>query len=112
MAEPASDERREQLRHACRQALEGGQTRWIEQHLSGQARRQWGGVLSGLLAIEVECRLEAGQRPRPQEYRQRFPDYVGQVEAVFQQLIASHPGLRLALLREPPTVPESLPLPS
>jgi serine/threonine-protein kinase len=68
------------LRHAevvCRQF----ETAWkadgrprIEDFLAGVAEPERRFLLRELVQVEVEYRLRAGEAPRPEEYRQRFPD--------------------------------------
>ena len=38
-----------------------------------------------LLAIDVELRLEHGEQPRAQEYRERFPDRAAAIDRTFQK---------------------------
>src|SRR5438067_7134694 len=74
---------------ACEQleaAWKEGRRFRIESFLEniGSSGRPW--VLRELLALEVELRLERGERPTPREYLDRFPRDAQAVEAAFRTI--------------------------
>jgi len=62
----------------------GGRPR-IEEILEQDGHDDHDALLDELLILELELRHEAGERPRPDEYRARFPEVAARVEAVFSR---------------------------
>jgi WD40 repeat protein len=60
-----------------------GEAPRIEEYLETVAESERGDLLYELLALEVELRQRRGERPGPQEYRQRFPAQDELIAAVF-----------------------------
>src|SRR5262245_28163931 len=101
------------LRDACLAARRAGQQRWIEQRLSACPEAERPAALLDLLGAELLCRLEAGERPAPQEYLARFPGHADVVLAAFAHSAGAppehHPGARAPAL---PTVADVAPPPA
>ena len=88
---PAGEDRgslsaQERVVRACDRfeaAWRGGQRPRIEDHLAEVPEPERPALLRELLALELE--LRRGERPDPQEYRDRFPDRVELVAAAFEE---------------------------
>jgi serine/threonine protein kinase/WD40 repeat protein/tetratricopeptide (TPR) repeat protein len=68
----------------------------IEQFLADDPGPDRPALLRELLAVELELRRGAGERPDLMEYRERFPDDAGLIEGVFAE-DAPTPGLGLTV---------------
>jgi serine/threonine protein kinase len=73
------------------EAWRAGQGPRIENHLAGVAEPAHGVLLRELLALEIDLRREAGDRPTPEEYKRLFPGEGDLIEAVFAKA-ADPPG--------------------
>jgi serine/threonine-protein kinase len=71
----------------------------IEQFLPRIRPAGQAGLLAELLALEISYRLQRGERPRADEYRQRFPEATAALAAAF----ASPTSQRPTAPAEPPT---------
>jgi serine/threonine-protein kinase len=65
------------------EAWRAGQGPRIENYLAGVAEPVRGVLLRELLALEIDLRREAGDRPTPEEYKRLFPDDGDLIDAVF-----------------------------
>src|SRR5579871_5526485 len=55
-------------------ALDGGTRPLIEDHLSPVPQSHHAALLRELVLLELFYRVRAGEQPRPEDYRERFPD--------------------------------------
>jgi WD40 repeat protein/tRNA A-37 threonylcarbamoyl transferase component Bud32 len=61
----------------------------IERYLAEIDAAERAGLLPILLVVELNYRNQYGERPTPEEYHCRFPDQVGVINTVFQQILHS-----------------------
>ncbi|MFO0890676.1 MAG: serine/threonine-protein kinase [Isosphaeraceae bacterium] len=61
-----------------------GRARRLEESIAEAPPGDREGLFAELLALEIELRRESRERPSPQEYRERFPQFQPQVEAAFR----------------------------
>jgi serine/threonine-protein kinase len=73
------------------EAWRAGREPHIEEYLAGAPEADRVALLRELLALEIDLRGEAGDRPTPEQYKQRFPDAGDLIEAVFAEA-ANQPG--------------------
>jgi hypothetical protein len=64
-------------------AWRAGQQPQIEQYLEQADDLDSSLLLPELIMVELELRRQAGEKPTPQEYRQRFPEHGGLIEGAF-----------------------------
>jgi hypothetical protein len=64
----------------------------IEDYLEGWSEALRRMLLRGLLALEINLRYEAGDRPTREEYRQRFPQHIELIDEVFISLPSEADG--------------------
>src|SRR5262249_39894728 len=57
----------------------------IEDYLADASEPERSNLLGELLALDIELRRDAGERPTPEEYRGRFPEHVEWISAAFQR---------------------------
>ena len=55
----------------------------IEDHLHDVSPDRVSAILDELIRVECELRRRGGEEPTAEEYRARFPDHIGVVDAVF-----------------------------
>jgi serine/threonine protein kinase len=77
--------------HECCERFEAawraGERPKIEDCLEGTDEADRADLLRELIALEVELRCGAGERPTVEEYRARFSDRAGLVDRVFRELV-------------------------
>jgi predicted Ser/Thr protein kinase len=76
-------------------AWKAGQRPRIEDHLGEVAEPERPSLLRELLAMELSLRRRGGETPAGEEYRKRFPEHAGLVQAVFDEkagVASKHPG--------------------
>ncbi|HEX8200954.1 MAG TPA: serine/threonine-protein kinase, partial [Isosphaeraceae bacterium] len=81
---PLSQARR--VNAACERfeaAWRAGRRPRIEEELGPAPEPERPALLTELIALEVELRRGAGERPTPQEYRERFPEFAPRIDAAF-----------------------------
>ena len=66
-------------------AWKAGERPRIEDHLEGAAESERPALLGELLALELAYRRRGGEAPSPEQYRARFADQAGLVDAAFAQ---------------------------
>ena len=66
-------------------AWKAGERPRIEEHLEGAAESERPALLGELLALELAYRRRGGEAPSPEQYRARFADQAGLVDAAFAQ---------------------------
>src|SRR5262245_6103576 len=71
------------LREACLVARQAGQRDWIEHCLAACPDTPRKAALLDLLRAELQCRLDAGERPSREEYLRRFPNDTEVVHTAF-----------------------------
>src|SRR4051794_32824414 len=74
------------LHEACLLARQAGQRSWIEHCLAARPETPRKVALLELLGVEIQCRLDAGERPTLEEYLPRFPDDAEVVRTAFLRL--------------------------
>src|SRR5262249_1628730 len=74
------------LRETYLIARQGGEQGWIERRLAARPETPREVALLELLGVEIQCRIDAGERPTPEEYLLRFPDDVEVGRAAFLPL--------------------------
>jgi serine/threonine protein kinase len=66
-------------------AWKTGERPRIEEYLADVAEPERPAFLRGLLELKIELRTKASDKPRFEEYEQRFPDYLELIMAVFAE---------------------------
>src|SRR5207248_924363 len=61
----------------------GGRRPRIEDELAAVAEGERPALFRELLAVELELRRSAGERPEPREYRPRFPEHAATIAGAF-----------------------------
>lgn len=77
---------------AWKSAAQGGERPQIEQYLAASPKEAREVLLQELLDLELAYRRKLGEQPTLEEYRQRFPDFLGQVSLSRQRLLGGEPG--------------------
>ena len=72
-----------------------GQAPRIEDFLTDAPAPERQALLRELLRLELDCRRRRGENPVADEYRQRFPEDVDQIESLFSPLPPGPPGTPL-----------------
>jgi eukaryotic-like serine/threonine-protein kinase len=71
------------VRELFEAAWRAGQQPKIEQYLANSVASESSLLLPELVMVELALRRQSGEKPTPQEYRERFPDHTDLIEATF-----------------------------
>jgi serine/threonine protein kinase len=63
----------------------------IEDYLAGTPEPERAALLRPLLSLEIELRCKDGEKPAPEEYRQRLPNHIEAINAVFAEATTPQP---------------------
>jgi len=86
-AKPLPFDALERIDRACtrfEQAWRSGLRPDLHEYCAGTGEERTA-LFGELLKVELECRLKRGEQPEIEEYRQRFPEEVAHIAAVFEE---------------------------
>src|SRR6516164_11289769 len=87
-AKPLPFDALERIDRACtrfEQAWRSGPRPDLRDYLAGTGDERTA-LFCELLKVELECRLQRGEQPAAEEYRQRFPEDEGPIAAAFEDI--------------------------
>jgi serine/threonine protein kinase/formylglycine-generating enzyme required for sulfatase activity len=90
---PSSSQAR-RIDEAClrfEEACKAGQRPRTEDYLGAVPEAECAALLRELLALELAYRRRRGDKPKPSEYRERFPEHADLVSAVFREEVSLSP---------------------
>ncbi|HZZ78370.1 MAG TPA: serine/threonine-protein kinase, partial [Gemmataceae bacterium] len=103
---PLSLERRiDEICMRFENALQGGQTVTIEEHLLKIAESERVAILRELVRLEVEYRVRRGEQPGMNEYLSRFPAHADSIASWFESMPTIGWDSRVLRPKSWPTVP-------